>query len=133
MLSDAEGLGEAYSTSEGLYSAGNTLYIAGAKSVNDVLDDLSIPLGLTNTTARHRDAAMVLNANPQFSTLVGHSLGGAVSLQLQKENPALKTRTHGAPVTSTTSSSERFRHYGDPVAMLDFGAQTTALGSLSPH
>ena len=76
---------------------------------------------------------MVLNANPQFSTLVGHSLGGATALQLQRENPALKTRTYGAPVMSTTGSSERWKHYGDPVSMLDFGAQATAPGSLNPH
>ena len=114
MIADSEGLDEAYGTAEGLYSAGDTLYIAGTKSAGDVLDDLSIPLGLTNTTARHRDASMVLAANPQFSTLVGHSLGGAVALQLQKENPELKTRTYGAPVASVSGSSERYRHWGDP-------------------
>ena len=133
-IADSEGLDQAYGTTEGLYSAGDTLYIAGTKSAGDVLDDLSIPLGLTNTTARHRDASRVLVANPQFSTLVGHSLGGAVALQLQKENPELKTRTYGAPVVASVSSSspsgsnERYRHWGDPVAMFDLGAQTTARG-----
>ena len=132
-IADREGLDEAYGTSEGLYSAGDTLYIAGTKSAGDVLDDLSIPLGLTNTTARHRDASRVLVANPQFSTLAGHSLGGAVALQLQKENPGLKTRTYGAPVASTSGSSERFKHWGDPVAMFDLGAQTTVPRGLNPH
>ena len=130
---DSEGLDQAYSTTEGLYSAGDTLYIAGTKSAGDVLDDLSIPLGLTNTTARHRDASRVLVAIPQFSTLVGHSLGGAVALQLQKENPELKTRTYGAPVASVSGSGERYRHWGDPVAMFDLGAQTTVPRSLNPH
>ena len=133
MIADSEGLDEAYSTSEGLYSAGDTLYIAGTKSAGDVLDDLSIPLGLTNTTQRHRDASMVLSANPQFSRLVGHSLGGAAALQLQKEHPELKTRTYGAPVASFSGSNERFRHWGDPVAMLDLGATTTAPRGLNPH
>ena len=112
MNDDAAGVDEAYSTSKGLYSAGSTLFIAGTTSLGDVADDLSIPLGLTSTTARHRDASMVLAASPQFSTLVGHSLGGAVALQLQTENPELNTRTYGAPVASTAPSSERFRHWG---------------------
>lgn len=132
-VEDKAGLDEAYGTSEGVTTKGDTLYIAGTKSFGDALDDLAIPLGMTNTTARHRDASRVLAANPQLTRVVGHSLGGAVALQLQKEKPELQTTTYGAPVASTDSSSERFREAGDPVAALDFGATTTGPSSWNPH
>ncbi len=132
-VEDKAGLDEAYQTQEGVTTKGDTLYIAGTKSFGDVLDDVAIPLGMTNTTARHRDASRVLNANPQLTRVVGHSLGGAVALQLQKEKPGLQTTTHGAPVVSTNGSSERFREAGDPVAALDFGAVTAAPSSWNPH
>ena len=132
-VEDKAGLDEAYQTPEGVTTKGDTLYVAGTKSFGDVVDDLSIPLGLTNTTTRHRDASRVLVANPQLTRVVGHSLGGAVALQLQKENPELQTTTYGAPVASTSGSSERFREAGDPVAALDFGATTTGPSSWNPH
>ena len=39
-----------------------------------------------------------LKDNPQVKQVVGHSLGGAVALELQKQFPDLKSRTYGAPV-----------------------------------
>jgi len=134
-MDDATGLDEAYATDEGTYTAGKSLYVAGTKSVGDAIDDLGIPLGLTNMSARYRDSALVLNANPQITRVVGHSLGGAVALQLQKENPALDAVTYGAPVVSLPrgGSSERFRQYVDPVAALDFGATTSVPQQLNVH
>ena len=131
-MQDKEGLDEAYSSPKGTFVAGDSLYISGTKSAADVLDDVSIPLGLTSKTARYRDASLVLSKNPQVQRLVGHSLGGAVALELQKQKPDLQSVTYGAPVAST-KPGERYRHWGDPVAALDSGAQTTAPTQVNPH
>ena len=132
-MDDKAGLDEAYNTDEGTYTKGTTLFIAGTKSFGDVLDDIAIPLGMTNTTARHRDASMVLNANPRIRRVVGHSLGGAVALQLQKENPELQAVTYGAPVFSLSGSADRYRELGDPVAALDFGSSWSLPAGWNPH
>ena len=66
--------------------------------------------------------------------VVGHSLGGAVALELAKNHPRLKeTETHGAPVFSFEGSSQRHRHWLDPVAMMDSGADTTVPQELNSH
>ena len=131
-MEDREGLSEAYKNKEGVYAAGDTLFVAGTKSAGDVLHDVSIPLGLTSTTNRFKDASLALSKMPQIQRIVGHSIGGAVALELQRNHPELKTVTYGAPVVSA-SSGERYRHWGDPVAAFDWGAKTTASPQLNPH
>ena len=58
--------------------------------------------------------------------LVGHSMGGNVALELQKENPNLKSTTYGAAVWQpfSTKQGDRYRHGGDPFSMFDRGAKT---------
>jgi hypothetical protein len=56
-----------------------------------------------------------------------HSLGVAVALELQKNHPERKftTNTYAAPVMSITKSedgSSRYRNYGGPFSILDWGA-----------
>ena len=97
-MEDRDGLERAYKAEVGLFDAGDTLYIAGTRSVGDWLDDTKIPFGATNKSWRQREATMVLDANPQLTRVVGHSLGGAVALDLQKRNPGLHSVTYGAPV-----------------------------------
>ncbi len=50
-----------------------------------------------------------------------------MALQMQKENPELKTRTYGAPVLDPLgqSTGERYRSRFDPVSILDRGATST--------
>ena len=132
-MEDREEPAAAYQAEAGLYPEGDTLYIAGTKSFGDVVDDITIPFGLTNMTQRYHDATLVLNKNPQITKIIGHSLGGAVALELQKQQPSIQTRTYGAPVFSTAGTSERFREVGDPVAMFDFGAITSRPTSFNPH
>ena len=98
-------------------------------------DDLKIPLGLTSWSQRYGEADRVLDASPQIRRVVGHSLGGAVALELQNSHPQLKlqSETYGAPVLSLSGSSQRHRHWLDPVSILDFGAQTTLHQGLNPH
>ena len=58
--------------------------------------------------------------------LVGHSMGGNVALEMQKENPNLKSTTYGAAVWQpfSTKQGDRYRHGGDPFSMFDRGAKT---------
>ncbi len=69
---------------------------------------------------------------PQIRRVVGRSLGGAVTLEVQRANPKLKTVTYGAPVISA-SGGERHRALFDPLAMFDFGAKTDLPGGINPH
>ena len=97
-MENRQGLAQAYALDSGTYVAGDSLFLAGTKSARDVWDDLKIPFGMTNRSQRYEDANRVLKANPQIRRIVGHSLGGAVALELQKEHPEMKTVTYGAPV-----------------------------------
>jgi pimeloyl-ACP methyl ester carboxylesterase len=129
-IDEREGLRRAYQQGHA-YSHGNELFIAGSHTARDWYDDVTkIPpwryfFGGPHSIERYQAAKKAFDAT-QPERVVGHSLGGAVALQLQKENPEVKSRTYGAPVVDFTGSSQdRFRHYGDPVSILDRGAQST--------
>ena len=128
-----DGLVKAYATPSGLYRQGNVLYIAGTKSFGDVLDDLKIPFNDVEDTQRYRDAEPLLHG---VDIVVGHSLGGSVALTLADRHH-LTPVTYGAPVLDLnpfdSSGSNRHRHAGDPVALLDLAAQTSASTSWNPH
>ena len=98
-----------------------------------MFDDLKIPFNDVQDTQRYHDALPVLSG---VDIVVGHSLGGSVALTLaDKYN--LRPVTYGAPVVDLnpfdSSGSDRHRHGGDPVALLDLAAQTTASPTWNPH
>ena len=99
-VEDRVGVDKAYADPHKVYMEGDSLFVAGTSSVGDAVDDIALPFGLTKGTQRYIDTERVLKANPKIRRIVGHSLGGAVSLELGKERPDLKTRTYGAPVVS---------------------------------
>jgi len=143
-ISDEEGLKRAYDTKDGLYQHYNKLFIAGTRDFpGDHIDDLKLPLDDTlNKTKRGRDADAYYRSHRELDTIIGHSLGGSVSLALEKKykkegnNPygILQSKSFGAPVISGNVLGEknpnRIRYFGDPISALDFNA-TTVMPSLS--
>ena len=77
----------AYETKGGLYQHCNKLFIAGAKDFPvDHIDDLKLPFdGTLNKTKRGRDVDACYRSHHGIDTVIGHSLGGAVALSLEKQ------------------------------------------------
>ena len=128
-MSEAEGLERAYEHGD-YFIHGNIMYVAGSHTGKDWYDDVTkVPnWGDLRQSTRYQAAEKALNQNPQVNHVAGHSLGGSVSLQLQKDYPnQLKTsRTYGAPVADAFGGNvERYRHYGDPVSILDRSAKSS--------
>ena len=77
----------AYETKYGLYQHYSKLFIAGTKDFpTDHIDDLKLPFDDTlNKTKRGRDADAYYRSHHEIDTVIGHSLGGAVALSLEKQ------------------------------------------------
>jgi pimeloyl-ACP methyl ester carboxylesterase len=103
--------------------------------------------GDSRKIVRYQEARNALAANPQTTRVVGHSLGGAVALQLQKDDPKLASRTYSAPVWDPFGQDnvdrgygifdkaqgkpggvERYRSLGDPVSFFDGSAKSSLPG-----
>jgi len=174
-IADNEGLRRAYNQPNRVYVNGNRMYVAGTTwtddrnvskpplytmilkglfpgmipdnfSLNDAVDDFKIPTFQTKNIQRYKDAEQVLKDNPNVNTLVGHSMGSSVILELNKaNNDKFITRTYSAPVfdpipnnfEKNDQNNERFRTKNDLVAIFDNNAQTiykpTVLEPLSLH
>ena len=120
------------------------MYISGTHTARDVWDDVSkIPLwGDVRNSERYQQAEAALKDNPQVNTVIGHSLGGSVALELNKQNNnQFKTFTYGAPVLDFSFNRDpnntRFRHPLDRISMFDTGAvnedATTNYELINPH
>ena len=74
------------------------LFIAGTKDFpQDHIDDLKLPFDDTlNKTKRGRDADAYYRSHHEIGSVIGHSLGGAVALSLEK-NTKKKVITHMEP------------------------------------
>ena len=100
----------AYETKYGLYQHYHKLFIAGTKDFpTDHIDDLKIHFdGTLNKTARGKTADAYYRSHNETDTVIGHSLGGAVALSLEKQykkegdNPygVAQSKTLGAPIVS---------------------------------
>ena len=80
-LSDEEGLAKAYDQPNKIYLNNHKMYVAGTSSWQDVWDDLKIPFHLTRYSQRYEDADKILKEHPEVDNIIGHSLGGAVTLE----------------------------------------------------
>ena len=131
------GLNKAYQADKKLHVDGDTLFIAGTSNKQDVWDDITkVPFyGSVKDSQRYKDAEEVLKANPQVKNIRGHSLGGSVTLELDKKHKdKFNTTTYGAPVVQLSSKKgQRFRHLGDPVSMFDNGAINVPKFNFNPH
>jgi hypothetical protein len=143
-MTDVEGLHRAYARENGIYIRNNTMFVSGTKDfLQDHWDDISKnTFNLTAESLRYRNADKalknneLLNPEQHITSLVGHSLGGSVVLEMQKQYPdrTFNTTTYGAPVKSFTTpdtiDNKRFRNVGDPISILDRGATSAVKPSL---
>ena len=81
------GLNKAYNNNNKIHVDGDTLFIAGTSNLKDAYDDITkIPFyGSTMDSTRYDQAKTVLDSNPHIKNLVGHSLGGSISLEIPKK------------------------------------------------
>ena len=94
---------------------------------------LRIPIGLTKHSRRYKQADEELKKHgDNVLDVVGHSLGGAAALELNKNKCNLNTATYGAPVVST-KGGEWYRNYGDPVSISDRGAHSGLTLTMNTH
>ena len=141
---DEEGLNNAYAdkTAPGVYydPETRTEYVKGSVTARDWYDDLTkVPFwGDTRNSQRYQQAERAYNdlieSGQPVDRVVGHSLGGSVALQMQKDHFIPKSRTFGAPVVDFNpfGRPERYRHPLDPVSIFDRGATWGKL-KLYPH
>ena len=137
---DEKGLDNAYANPQGTSydAATKTMYIKGSSTATDWLDDFrTIPFGDTAQSERYGQAMDAYNhlttSGKPVDRVVGHSLGGSVALELQKnlskQGRKVDSRTFGAPVMDAKpfdryyNNAERYRHPTDPVSVLDRGAK----------
>jgi hypothetical protein len=111
-----------------------TMYVRGSVTGRDWRDDFTRVPAWGNS----RNIEMYQNASKAYDKLisegkpidrvVGHSLGGSVALQLQRDRDIPLSRTFGAPVLDFNPGvthkvkADRLRHPLDPVSMLDRNA-----------
>ena len=143
---DEAGMEKAYNdkSTPGTYldPSTHTLYVKGTVNAQDWFDDITkVPAwGDLEDSFRYKDAEKAYNFFVQrgepIDRVVGHSLGGSVALELQKNKAIDFSRTFGAPVLDPNpfhrGSVERIRHPLDPVSVLDRGAKWGPLMSY-PH
>jgi len=124
---DEEGLANAYNdrTATGVYYDPNTRteYVKGSVTGRDWYDDVTkVPFGSTRDSERYQQADKayddLLAKGKVVDRIVGHSLGGSVALDMQKNHGIPQSRTFGAPVLDANpfGHSERYRHPLDPVS-----------------
>ena len=122
-LEDREGLQSAYQQGDS-YIRGDTMYVAGSHTATDWYDNFTkIPFwGDLRKGYRYGQADKMLKANPQVKNIVGHSMGGSVAHEMQR-NYGLRSVTYGAPSVSLGGSGgERYRNRYDPFSFFDRGS-----------
>jgi hypothetical protein len=145
---DEDGMTKAYqdTTATGVYyqPQSRTMYVKGTvpTSAKDWWDDATkIPVWgdihdadrMQQAEAAYKD---LISQGKPVDRVVGHSLGGSVALQLQKDKDIPFSRTFGAPVFQLSPferNAERYRHPLDPVSILDRSATNIRTIDLNTH
>ena len=145
-ISNTQGIKYAYDRDNKIFVKGNKMYVAEARLLQKTGNKTFTKLktGGIRDMDRYKEAKKVLLENPQVDTLLGHSMGGSVVLELNKEfkDKNYKTRTYDAPVVSLiapifgldkpTEQHKRFRMTGDIVSSLDNAAISYDTNSFNP-
>ena len=144
-IEDRQGLSNAYSSPNGLYKTGSTLYIGGtgAKdgSINrDIMDDLLlVPTRNIKHSEKYQDVIKYLNKNPDVKRLVGHSLASAVINKINEDMPdRFSSTTYATPTIKRKRKGKQdprrldYKNRGDVVAMLDGYAEVSDFKELNP-
>ena len=126
-----------YGAKYGLYQHYNKLFVAGTRDwPGDAIDDLKLPMNDTlNKTKRGRDSDAYYRSHREIDTVIGHYLGGAVALSLEKQykqegnNPygINQYKTFGSPTVSGDFpgiNPNKIRWAGDPISVMDMNATT---------
>ena len=100
-ITDSEGLRRAYEHGD-FYVHGKTMFIAGSHTARDWFDDITkVPAwGDLRNSERYQKVQTQFENQGQIDTVVGHSLGGSVSLELQKNYPDRKLKKQDLRGTS---------------------------------
>jgi len=129
---DEAGLTKAYQDPSGVSydPTSRTEYVRGTTTPRDVYDDFTkIPFwGNLQDSDRYQTADKsyydLVNSGKPVDRIVGHSLGGSVALEMQRQHNIPKSRTFGAPVLDFSSKKQdRYRHPLDPVSVFDRSAK----------
>ena len=144
-IEDRQGLSNAYSSPNGLYKTGSTLYIGGtgAKdgSINrDIMDDLVlVPTRNIKHSEQYQDVIKYLNKNPDVKRLVGRSLASAVINKINEDMPdRFSSTTYATPTIKRKRKGKQdprrldYKNRGDVVAMLDGYAEVSDFKELNP-
>jgi len=131
------GLNMAYNNDNKIHVQGDTLFVAGTANLKDAYDDITkIPFyGDITKSTRYNQAKVALDANPNITKIIGHSLGGSIALQFEKDNNKFQTTTYGSPTMQLNPfvKGNRYRFPFDPISYLDNGAITVNKFNLNPH
>ena len=102
------------------------MYLVGSHTAKDWYDDVTkIRLwGYLRNSTRYQAAKAALMENPQIKRIFGHSLGGSVALELDKNyNHITSSRTYGAPMWNPLGSESKngnsYCNWFDPVDVFD--------------
>ena len=114
------------------------MYVAGAKSLDDVANWPLLPSGRVHKARRYKDAVEHINAlGRKPKRLIGHSYGASVS-QAIGEDLGLEVRSYGTPAwdllgTGQKEHALRFKHWGDPFGSMDSNATLVKSPGWWPH
>jgi len=144
-IEDRKGLSNAYSSPDGLYKTGSTLYIGGTGAkdgsiTKDIMDDLLlVPTRNIKHSEKYQDVMKYLSKNPDVQRLVGHSLASAVINKINEEMPnKYATTTYATPTIKPKRKGKQnprrldYKNRGDVVAMLDGNAEVSDFKEMNP-
>ena len=126
-----------WGTINNIKNVGSTLLKAAGYDV-PAIPDAPADWGNLKSSDKYINASKVLKEHPEIKRVVGHSQGGSIALELQKEDPKLKTTVYGTPVFDPLGldayrhgygNIDRYANAGDPVSMFDASAHVTQQAS----